>query len=72
MYVCNICGLRFPVTAERAWLQHVTRCVQRNEEFVDSCRPSGQPYEGDPEMLAFALAEGDVFNRRPGTRRRPR
>ena len=71
MYICNVCGLRFPTTAERAWVSHVPRCVHRHEDFVDSCRPSDQPYEGDPELGAFARAEGDVYNRRPGTRRRP-
>jgi hypothetical protein len=71
-YVCRICGLRFPVNAtESVFESHVGRCVQRNEEFIDACRPAGQPFEGDPELGLFAREEGSVYNRRPGTRRRP-
>jgi hypothetical protein len=72
MYVCRVCSLRFPTSANGAFESHIRRCVQRNEEFIDSCRPAGQPFEGDPELAAFARAEGDVYNRRAGTRRRPR
>lgn len=71
MYQCNVCGLRFPVAAEHDWERHVLRCVERNADFVDSFR-TRQPFEGDPELAAFARAEGDVHRRRPGNRRRPR
>lgn len=64
--------MRFPTVANEAFERHVSRCVQRNEEFIDSCRPSGAPFEGDPELNAFAREEGSVYNRRPGFRRRPR
>jgi hypothetical protein len=72
-YVCRICGLRFTTRAsEGVFESHVRRCVERNGDFIDSCRPAGQPFEGDPELAAFAREEGSVWNRRPGTRRRPR
>jgi hypothetical protein len=71
-YVCRVCGLQFAMRAsEGAFESHVRRCVDRNQGFIDACRPAGVPYEGDPELAAFARAEGDVYNRRPGTRRRP-
>lgn len=71
MYVCRICGLRFPTHLNSEFESHVGRCVNRNEDVVDFFRPAGAPFEGDPELAAFARAEGDVYNRRPGTRRRP-
>ena len=72
-YVCRICSLRFPRGASEAVFEsHVRRCVERNQDFIEQCRPAGQPFEGDPELAAFARAEGDVYNRRAGTRRRPR
>lgn len=71
MYVCRICGLRFPARLEGEFERHVGRCVQRNEDVVDQHRPAVMTF-GDPELAAFARAEGDVYNRRPGTRRRPR
>jgi hypothetical protein len=71
MYVCRICGMRFPVHANGAFEGHVGGCAQRNQEVVDAFRPAVIEF-GDPEMAAFARAEGDVYNRRPGTRRRPR
>jgi hypothetical protein len=70
-YVCRICGLRFPVTQDHAFVEHVGRCVKRNEEIVDAFRPAVMEF-GDPELAAFAREEGSVYNRRPGTRRRPR
>lgn len=72
MYVCRICGLRFPSHLDAAFEAHVGHCVRHNEETVDFFRPAGAPFEGDPELAAFARAEGDVYNRRAGTRRRPR
>jgi hypothetical protein len=72
MFVCRICGLRFPARAsDEVFVSHVTRCVHRHEDFIDSCRPPGQPFEGDPELAAFAREEGSVYNRRAGTRLRP-
>jgi hypothetical protein len=71
-YVCRICGFRFPARAsEGAFESHVGRCVAANQDFIDDCRPAGQPFEGDPELALFAREEGSVYNRRPGTRRRP-
>lgn len=70
-YVCRVCGLTFPVTQDHAFAAHVGRCVERNTDVVDAFRPRA-PFEGDPELAAFARAEGDVYNRRSGTRRRPR
>jgi hypothetical protein len=71
-FVCRICGSTFPAHHNGAFEAHVARCVHRHGDFIDGLRPSGQPFEGDPELAAFARAEGDVYNRRPGTRRRPR
>jgi hypothetical protein len=72
MYVCRVCSLRFPAHADESFVRHVRQCVERNGEFIDSLRPAGQPFEGDPELALFAREEGSVYNRRPGTRRRPR
>jgi hypothetical protein len=69
--VCRVCGLRFPGHHDRVFGQHVMACVERHGDFIDSFR-TNQPFEGDPELAAFARAEGDVYNRRPGTRRRAR
>lgn len=71
MYVCRVCSLRFPARADHDFEQHVAKCVRRNEEFIDACRPAGAPFEGDPELAAFAREEGSVYNRRPGTRLKP-
>ena len=71
MYVCRICGLRFPTHVEGVFESHVSKCVTRNQDFIDSCRPAGAPFEGDPELALFAREEGSVYNRRPGTRKRP-
>jgi hypothetical protein len=71
MYVCRICGMRFPAHVNAAFEAHVGRCVERNQDVVDAFRPAVMEF-GDPELAAFARAEGDVYNRRPGTRRRPR
>jgi hypothetical protein len=72
MYVCRVCSLRFPTHADEAFMRHVRQCVDRNQDFIDACRPAGAPFEGDPELNLFAREEGSVYNRRPGTRRRPR
>jgi hypothetical protein len=72
MYVCRICSLRFPTDLNGDFERHVLRCVQRHADFVDECRPVGAPFEGDPELAAFARAEGSVYDRRPGSRRQPR
>lgn len=71
-YVCRICGTHFPISQDQAFGAHITRCYRRNEAELDALRPAGVPWEGDPELLAFARAEGDVYNRQAGTRRRPR
>lgn len=71
MLICRICGLRLPEHADLAFESHVGQCFRRNEEVVDAFRPAVLEF-GDPELAAFARAEGDVYNRRPGTRRRPR
>jgi len=70
-YVCRICGLTFPSHHEHDFEQHVGRCAQRNEDVIDAFRPGALIF-GDPELAAFAREEGSVYNRRPGTRRRPR
>jgi hypothetical protein len=72
MYVCRVCSLRFPTHCNAEFESHVRRCVKRNADFVDSCRPANAPFEGDPELAAFARSEGSVYNRRPGSRRQPR
>lgn len=71
MYICRVCGMKFPRQLDSEFESHVSRCVKRHEEFIDSVRPNVIEF-GDPELAAFARAEGDVYNRRPGTRRRPR
>jgi hypothetical protein len=71
-YICRICGFRLPEHHDGQFADHVRRCVKRNEELIDQFRPSGQPFEGDPELNLFAREEGSVYDRRPGTRRRPR
>lgn len=69
-YVCRICGLTFPGHQLGTFQSHVRRCAERNAETVDAFRPAVFEF-GDPELGAFARSEGDVYNRRPGTRRRP-
>jgi len=69
MHQCLICGVSLPLEALQ---RHLTKCVERNADVIDHHRPAGAPFEGDPELLAFARAEGDVYNRQPGTRRQPR
>ena len=71
IWQCRVCGMGFPEHQRSDFLAHVGRCVQRNADFVDSMRPK-PPFEGDPELLAFAMAEGSVYNRQPGTRKRAR
>lgn len=68
MHRCNICGVALPLEEIQ---RHLRRCVERNADVVDAYRPR-QPFEGDPELAAFARAEGSVYFRRPGTRRQPR
>jgi hypothetical protein len=70
--VCRVCGTHFPEHHQAAFGAHVSRCVDRHADYIDTLRPSGQPFEGDPELAAFAREEGSVYNRRAGTRRRPR
>lgn len=70
-WLCRVCGMRFPYSQRTTFHAHVLRCVERNANVISDLRPKS-PFEGDPEMAAFAAAEGDVYNRRPGTRRRPR
>lgn len=70
-FYCRVCGMQFPATQRSTtFMEHVKRCVERNADIVDELRPK-RPFEGDPELLAFAMAEGSVHNRRPGTRKRP-
>jgi hypothetical protein len=68
-FKCRICGLT--TGSQDALANHITRCVERNADFVDHVRPNVMSF-GDPELAAFAREEGSVYNRRPGTRRRPR
>lgn len=72
MYICRVCSLRFPTHLNSEFESHVLRCVERNADFIDNLRPAAAPYEGDPELAAFARSEGSVYNRRPGSRRQPR
>jgi len=71
MLVCRICGLRFPAHHNTVFESHVARCYARNQDVVAAFRPNVLEF-GDPELAAFAREEGSVYNRRPGTRRRPR
>jgi len=70
--VCRVCGSSFPQHHNGMFEAHVMRCVHRHADFIDTLRPAGQPFEGDPELGLFAREEGSVWNRRPGTRRQPR
>lgn len=70
-YVCRICGLTFPGHQDENFERHVSRCVGRHGDVVDSFRPRVMTF-GDPELAAFAREEGSVYMRRPGTKRRPR
>ena len=69
--VCRVCSTRFPLHRAEAFQRHIGECVEAHADFIDSLRPI-EPFEGDPELASFAAAEGDVYNRRPGTRKRPR
>jgi hypothetical protein len=71
IWQCRVCGMQFPHSQRTPFLSHVVRCVECNSDVVDAFRPK-RPFEGDPELLGFAMAEGSVYNRRPGTRRQPR
>jgi len=68
MHQCLICGMNLPLDDMR---RHLNKCWQRNGDIVDAYRPV-RPFEGDPELARFAREEGSVYDRRPGTRRRPR
>lgn len=70
--VCRVCGETFALHKVTQLQRHIESCVERNADFVDAFRPAQAPFEGDPELVTFAAAEGDVYNRRPGTRKRPR
>ena len=50
----------------RRWLRYLDRAAGLALEIADGSR------DGDPELAAFARAEGSVYNRRPGSRRQPR
>jgi hypothetical protein len=71
-FLCRVCGMGFPAHHNGAFEAHVMRCVERHADLIDGLRHPGAPFEGDPELAAFARAEGDVWNRRAGTRRRAR
>jgi len=71
IWLCRVCGMEFPHSQSTDFRAHVLRCVERNADFVDAMRPR-PVFVGDPEVLAFAMAEGDVYRRRPGTRKQPR
>lgn len=66
---CRVCGLVTP--SQDSLAAHLSKCVERNAEIVDRFRPPSFDF-GDPELALFAREEGSVYNRRPGTRRRPR
>jgi hypothetical protein len=66
---CRICGLAF--STSDPLVAHLKRCVERHQDRLDELR-TPPAFTGDPELAAFAAAEGDVYNRRPGTRRQPR
>jgi len=68
MHQCRICGMHLPLEDMR---RHLNKCWERNADVVDAYRPV-RPFEGDPELARFAREEGSVYDRRPGTRRRPR
>lgn len=65
---CRICDLQ--LKSLEAFQSHLRRCVERNADRLDELR-TPQPFEGDPELAAFAAAEGSVYHRRPGFRRQP-
>lgn len=69
--ICRICHERYPLHRTDEFQRHVQACAERHAEYVDSCRPAPLEF-GDPELAAFAREEGDVYNRRAGTRRQPR
>jgi len=71
IWLCRVCGMQFPHSQRSHFQAHVLRCVERNADIVDAFRAK-PAFVGDPEALAFAIAEGDVYRRRPGTRKQPR
>lgn len=71
VWLCRVCGMQFPHSQRSDFLSHVARCVDRNADVVDAFRPK-RPFEGDPELLEFAMAEGSVYQRKAGSRKRPR
>jgi hypothetical protein len=70
--VCHVCGAKFAPHQRESFNRHLLRCVERHADFVDGFRLVDAPFEGDPELNLFARIEGDVYNRRAGTRRKPR
>ena len=69
--MCRVCGARFAPHHVEPFQRHVLACTHRHADFVDCFRPV-EIFEGDPELGAFAREEGDVYNRRPGTRKQAR
>jgi hypothetical protein len=69
--VCRVCGQRYPLHRSDAFQRHISDCVDRHADYIDELR-TDEAFEGDPELGLFARTEGDVYNRRPGTRKRPR
>ena len=70
-YVCRVCRRHYPAHQAERFYRHVAACVEHNADFIDSFR-TPEVFEGDPELGLFARTEGDVYNRRPGTRKQPR
>lgn len=68
---CRVCGTGFPLHHVERFQRHIETCVTRHADFVDRFRPV-EVFEGDPELGLFARTEGDVHNRRPGTRKQAR
>ena len=68
--ICRVCLERYPLHRIDEFQRHISDCVEKHADYVDSLR-TDEPFEGDPELNAFAREEGDVYNRRPGTRKRP-
>jgi hypothetical protein len=66
IWICRVCGLQ--LRSLDALGAHLTRCVERHQDELDELRTPA-PFEGDPELAAFAAVEGSVYHRRPGFRR---
>lgn len=69
--ICTICGSTWRESRRLAFEAHLKGCIERHSDYIDQFR-GPQVEFGDPELAEFARSEGDVYNRRPGTRRRPR